>query len=124
MSDDKRLFKKGDKVTLTVEVRAAQKPNQATLLTRLVGSGVSIWLSPSSLSFGTLTPVPEPAYVPEVGDLFQFVSKNGSPPSWDGHYACRCLFVDDDRIVWERLVSGSLAQHDLRQGGFIYKEVW
>lgn len=92
----RRLYRKGDKVTLTVEVIADQTTSH--LIAVQFSNGHTTTLVAKNLDTGTLEPAPEPPYVPKPGEKFRF--KTG--PS-EHHWSRNCILVwmDDKSIVYD-----------------------
>lgn len=108
--EELRLFRKGDKVTVTYEVMEDKKApaDKHCVMVNPIGRelphpGGYLRRGDATLRYGKLEPAPEPSYVPKPGDLFRL--KSGGALYFN---VCRCLFVDEKSLMYESGIEPSL----------------
>ena len=94
---ERRLYRKGDKITITFEVIEDQRRYEAVWVR--VGEHYQRYLVSEILDQGKLEPAPEPPYVPKIGDEFHFWPDAKA----DGYPPCKCIWIDNKSIVFERV---------------------
>ena len=99
-----RLYRTGDKITITYEVVRDQRNSWDEVKVSIAGREAIKPLSrhPDTLRLGTLEAAPEPPYLPKPGDIFYFVysDKSVSPSLY------RCIAWDGDEGFFHQQVGG------------------
>lgn len=94
----KRLYKKGDKVTVTFTVIKDQHSYEKHVYTQSPVKEQPLYRSAKMLDAGVLEPVPETPYVPKPGDRFKLLTNSSGRIGLD---IARCVFSDDHTVLYE-----------------------
>src|SRR5690606_6605313 len=116
-----RLYRTGDKITITYEVVKDQRNYWDEVKVSIAGREAIKPLSrhPDTLRLGTLEAAPEPPYLPKPGDVFYFIYADNSVSS-----PYKCSAWDGDEGFFHRSADGKgfRGWHSVKPG-YRYKKV-